>query len=95
MCAQQFAAFAGGSYVFFLLRLVVNAFFFCRADLQIYAKSFKNVSQRGAGVPQETPRDAQKASLRASGSALGALWTHLERHWGIQEVILRAILSSK
>ena len=30
-----------------------------------------------------------EASLRASGSALEALWTRLERHGGVQEVIFR------
>ena len=34
------------------------------------------------GAPQETPRYAQKAFLRASGSVLGRLWTRLERHLG-------------
>ena len=46
-------------------------------------------------APQETPRDGQKASLRASGSALEALWTRLERHWGAQEVILRGDFEPK
>ena len=31
-----------------------------------------------------TPRDDQKTSPRASGSALEALWTRLERRWGVQ-----------
>ena len=55
MCAQHLVAFVGGSYVIFLLRLVVNAFFLCRTDLQIHAKSFQNWSQTGAGVPPGGP----------------------------------------
>ena len=50
MCAQHRVAFVGGNQVIFLLRLVVNAFFLCRTDLQIHAKSFKKLSQTGAGV---------------------------------------------
>ena len=46
-------------------------------------------------APQETPRDGQKASLRASWSALGALRTRLERHLGVQEVTLRGDFEPK
>ena len=52
-------------------------------------------AQRHPRVPQETPRDGQIASLRASGSSLEALWTLLKRHWGVQEVILRGDLETK
>ena len=41
------------------------------------------------GALQETPRDGQKASPKASGSALEALWARLERHLGVQKVTLR------
>ena len=113
MCAQHLEAFVAGNYVIFLRRRVVNAFFLCRTDLQIHAKSFlENWSQTGAGVPpggpersktaqghpgalQEIPRDGQKASPRASGSALEALWARLERHWGVQEVTLRGDFEPK
>ena len=47
------------------------------------------------GTLQETPRDGQKASLRAPGSALEALWARFERHWGIQEVTLRGDFEAK
>ena len=46
-------------------------------------------AQGHPGALQETPRDGQKASPRASGSALEALWARLERHLGVQEVTLR------
>ena len=46
-------------------------------------------------MSQGTPRDNQKASIRASGSALEALWTRLERHWGVLEVVLRGDLEPK
>ena len=51
---EDLVAFAGGNYVIFLLSLVVNAFFLCRTDLQIHVKSFKKLSQTGAGVPLKT-----------------------------------------
>ena len=41
-------------------------------------------AQGHPGAPQETPRDGQKASRIVSGSALEALWTRLERRWGVQ-----------
>ena len=41
-------------------------------------------AQGHPGALQETPRDGPKASPRASGSALEALWTRLERRWGFQ-----------
>ena len=47
------------------------------------------------GALQETPRDGQKASPRASGSALEALWASLERHLGVQEVTLRGDFEPK
>ena len=46
-------------------------------------------AQGHPGALQDTTRDGQKASPRASGSALEALWARLERHWGVQEVTLR------
>ena len=46
-------------------------------------------AQGHQGALQETPRDGQKASPRASGSALEALWVRLERYWGVQEVTLK------
>ena len=46
-------------------------------------------------MSQGTLRDNQKASKRASGSALEALWTRLERHWGVLEVVLRGGLEPK
>ena len=42
-------------------------------------------AQGHPGALQETPRDGQKASPRASGSALEALWARLERHLGVLE----------
>ena len=47
------------------------------------------------GALQETPRDGQKASPSASGSALEALWARLERHLGVQEVTLRGDFEPK
>ena len=55
MCAQHLVAFVGGDFVIFLRRLAVNAFFLCRTDLQIHAKSFPKWSQTGAGVPPGRP----------------------------------------
>ena len=52
-------------------------------------------AQGHPGALQETPRDSQKASPRASGSALEALWARLERHWGVQEVTLRGDFEPK
>ena len=52
-------------------------------------------AQGHPGALQETPRDGQKASPRASGSALEALWARLERHWGVQEVTLRGDFEPK
>ena len=52
-------------------------------------------TQRHPRAPQETPRDGQKASLRASGSALEALWTRLQRHWSVHELILRGDFEAK
>ena len=46
-------------------------------------------AQGHPGALQETPRDGPKASPRAPGSALEALWARLERHVGVQEVTLR------
>ena len=40
--------------------------------------------RRAPKIAQEISRDHQKASPRASGSALEALWTRLERRWGVQ-----------
>ena len=48
-----------------------------------------------SNMSQGTLRDHQKASKRASGSALEALWTRLERHWGVLEVVLRGDLEPK
>ena len=47
------------------------------------------------GALQEIPRDDQKASPRASGSALEALWARLERHLGVQEITLRGDFEPK
>ena len=55
MCAQHLVAFVGETMSFFLRRLAVNAFFLCRTDLQIHAKSFPKWSQTGAGVPPGGP----------------------------------------
>ena len=52
-------------------------------------------AQGHPGALQETPRDGQKASPRASGSALEALWARLERHLGVQEVTLRGDFEPK
>ena len=52
-------------------------------------------AQGHPGAPQETPRDGQKASPRASGSALETLWARLERHLGVQEVTLRGDFEPK
>ena len=41
------------------------------------------------GAPQETPRDAEIASRRASGSVFGRLWTRLERHLGLMGIVFR------
>ena len=99
MRTTPYSVCMGGNYVFFLLRLVVNAFCLCRMDLQIHAQFSENWSQTGAGVPpggpgalengprapralQETPRDGQKASRIASGSALEALRTRCGTIWG-------------
>ena len=46
-------------------------------------------AQGHPGALQETPTNGQKASPRASGSALEALWARLERHLGVQEGTLR------
>ena len=52
-------------------------------------------AQGHPGALQETPRDGQKASPRASGSALEALWARLERRLGAQEVTLRGDFEPK
>ena len=52
-------------------------------------------AQGHPGAPQETPRDDQKASLRAPGSALETLWTRLERHEVVLEGILRGDFETK
>ena len=52
-------------------------------------------AQGHPGALQETPRGGQKASRRASGSALEALWARLERHLGVQEVTLRGDFEPK
>ena len=41
------------------------------------------------GAPQETPREAEIASRRASGSVFGRLWTRLERHLGLLGIVFR------
>ena len=53
------------------------------------------MAQGHPGALQETPRDSQKASPRASGSALETLWARLERHLGVQEVTLRGDFEPK
>ena len=63
-----------------------------------YPQESPERSKTAQGHPRAlegTPRDDQKTSPRASGSALEALWTRLERHWGVQEVILRGDLETK
>ena len=62
--------------------------------LQEHPEAFPR-GQGHPGAPQETPRDDQKASLRAPGSALETLWTRLERHWGVLEGILRGDFETK
>ena len=52
-------------------------------------------TQRHPRAPQDISRDGQKASLRASGSALEALWTRLQRHWSVHELILRGDFEAK
>ena len=52
-------------------------------------------AQGHPGALQETPRDGPKASPRASGGALEALWARLERHLGVQEVTLRGDFEPK
>ena len=69
------------------------------------SKSMPNPSKvrpkQARGYPLEgperckTPRDGQKASPRASGSALEALWARLERDLGVQEVTLRGDFEPK
>ena len=54
-----------------------------------------NSAQGHPGALQETPRDGQKASPRASGSALETLWARLERHLDVQEVTLRGDFEPK
>ena len=48
MFAQRLAAFVGGELCHRLARIVVNAFFLCRMDLEILAKSAQ-------GSPHESP----------------------------------------
>ena len=56
----------------------------------------KNGPKQARGYPLEGPeRYGQKASPRASGSALEALWARLERHLGVQEVTLRGDVEPK
>ena len=42
-------------------------------------------AQGRARALEETPGDDQVACLRASGGALEAVRTRLERHWGVQD----------
>ena len=81
---------------FFLCRtdLQIHAKFFEKwsqtgAGVPLEGPERSKTAQGHPGALQETPRDGQKASPRASGSALEALWARLERHLGVQEVTLR------
>ena len=102
MCAEHLVAFLGGNYIIFLRRLAVNAFFLCRTDLQIHAKSFqKLVPNRRGGTPwralsaPKRPKGTQERSKRPPETAkkrlqerLGALLRRFGR-------VLSAIWASR
>ena len=100
MCAQRLVAFAGGNYVIFftkarcecLLPLPHGLPNPCQILQKIVPNGRGGTPRRALSAPKRTkgtPRDGEKASPRASGSALEALRARLERHWGVQEVTLR------